>query len=68
MVVVGIVIIVILIAGVAGGYYFSTSHPSQTKDTLVIGTTDSVETTIDPANAYDFFGWELIESLRQSTC
>ena len=63
MVVVGIVIIVILIAGVAGGYYFSTSHPSQTKDTLVIGTTDSVETTIDPANAYDFFGWELIESL-----
>jgi peptide/nickel transport system substrate-binding protein len=63
MVVVGIIILVILVAGIAAGYYFSTSHSAQAKDTLVIGTTDSVETSIDPANAYDFFGWELIESL-----
>jgi peptide/nickel transport system substrate-binding protein len=63
MVVVGIIIAVILIAGIGSGYYFSTSHPTQTKDTLIIGTTDSVETTIDPANSYDFFGWEIIESL-----
>ena len=63
MVVVGIIILVILVAGIAAGYYFTTNHTAQLKDTLVIGTTDSVETTIDPANAYDFFGWELIESL-----
>jgi peptide/nickel transport system substrate-binding protein len=63
MVVVGIIILVILVAGIAAGYYFTTNHTAQPKDTLVIGTTDSVETTIDPANAYDFFGWELIESL-----
>ncbi len=33
------------------------------KDTLIIGTTDSVETCLDPARAYDFFGWEIIQSL-----
>ncbi len=28
-----------------------------------MGTTDSVETVLDPARAYDFFGWEIIQSL-----
>jgi len=31
--------------------------------TLVIGTTDSVESALDPALAYDFFGWEIIQSI-----
>jgi len=31
--------------------------------TLVIGTTDSVESAIDPALAYDFFGWAIIQSI-----
>jgi len=26
------------------------------KDTLVIGTTDSIQTTLDPAEAYDYLG------------
>jgi len=39
---------------------------SKVKDTLIIGTTDSVETCLDPANAYDFFGWEIIQSLGDS--
>ncbi|TET19669.1 redoxin domain-containing protein [Candidatus Bathyarchaeota archaeon] len=30
--------------------------------TLIMGTTDSVESTIDPAQAYDFFGWEIIQN------
>ncbi|MFB3888223.1 MAG: ABC transporter substrate-binding protein [Candidatus Bathyarchaeia archaeon] len=37
--------------------------PPAIKDTLIIGTTDSVETCLDPARAYDFFGWEIIQSL-----
>jgi peptide/nickel transport system substrate-binding protein len=31
--------------------------------TLAIGTTDSVESCLDPARAYDYFGWEIIQSL-----
>ena len=30
--------------------------------TLIIGTTDSIETAIDPAQAWDFFGWEIIQN------
>jgi peptide/nickel transport system substrate-binding protein len=63
MLVVGIIIIVILVAGVIAGYYYTSTQNVATKDTLVIGTTDSVETCLDPARAYDFFGWEMIQSL-----
>jgi peptide/nickel transport system substrate-binding protein len=30
--------------------------------TLVMGTTESVESAIDPAQAYDIFGWEIIQN------
>jgi len=30
---------------------------------LVIGTTDSIESAIDPAQAYDYFGWEIIQNI-----
>jgi len=30
------------------------------KDTLIVGTTDSVQSSIDPSDAYDFFGWAVI--------
>ncbi len=33
------------------------------KDTIVMGTTDSVQTTIDPADAYDYFGINIIENV-----
>ena len=33
------------------------------KDTLIMGTTDSVQSSIDPSDAYDFFGWEVIQTL-----
>ncbi len=62
MVIVGIIIVIIIIAGVVG-YYFTLPPTLATKDTLVMGTTDSVETTIDPANGYDYFSWEIIRSL-----
>lgn len=31
--------------------------------TLVIGTTDSVENSLDPAQSYDYFGWEIIQNI-----
>jgi ABC-type transport system substrate-binding protein len=36
-------------------YYWLITPPAG-KDTLVVGTTDSVETSLDPAEAYDYFG------------
>ena len=57
----GILIVVIVIAGVIG--YYLASPPVKVKDTLLMGTTDSVESCLDPARAYDFFGFEIIQSL-----
>ncbi|MCJ7719159.1 ABC transporter substrate-binding protein, partial [Candidatus Bathyarchaeota archaeon] len=61
MTIVGIVIVIIIIAGVAG--YYLTMPTTKLKETLVMGTTDSVESCLDPARAYDYFGWEIIQSL-----
>jgi len=36
-------------------YYWLISPPSG-KDTLIVGTTDSIETSLDPAEVWDFFG------------
>jgi len=70
------VLIVIILAGI--GWYFyqsSTVPPAQTtammtsssapqyKNTIVMGTTDAVQTTIDPADAYDYFGINMIDNL-----
>ncbi|MDI6905166.1 MAG: ABC transporter substrate-binding protein [Candidatus Bathyarchaeia archaeon] len=33
------------------------------KKTLVVGTTDSVEKTLDPAQAYDYFGWCILQQI-----
>jgi len=57
-----ILIVIIAIAGVASYYLYTTQVP-KIKDTLIMGTTDSVESCLDPAEAYDFFGFEIIQSL-----
>jgi peptide/nickel transport system substrate-binding protein len=62
MVIVGILIVVIIIAGVASYYFYSAQNPAL-KDTLIMGTTDSVESCLDPARLYDFFGFEIVQSL-----
>ena len=67
---VAIIIIVIIVAAFAV-YYASTltTTPSTTtssvsyKSTIVLGTTDAVQTTIDPADAYDYFGDNMINNL-----
>jgi len=67
------VLIIIMVAG--AGYYFyqssmmpptpttttpTTSAGPQYKDTIVVGTTDSVQTTLDPADAYDYFANDVV--------
>ena len=32
-------------------------------ETLIVGTTDSVELTLDPAQAYDYFGWSMLQQI-----
>ena len=41
----------------------STTSTAAIKDTLILGTTDAVQTTIDPADAYDYFGINMIDNL-----
>jgi len=55
---VGIVILLIIIGLVA--WYAAT--PKKEYKGLIMGTTDSVETNLDPAEAYDYFGWEIIQA------
>jgi len=75
----GAALIIIILAGIGYYFYSSqpgavsttsmTSVASKTtavplyKDTIVIGTTDSVQTTIDPADAYDYFGINIIQNV-----
>jgi len=33
------------------------------KETVIVGTTDSVELTLDPAQAYDYFGWCILQQI-----
>lgn len=62
VIIVAAVLIIIIVA--AGIYVYITMNPPAAgpTDTLIMGTTDSVETNLDPAEAYDFFGWEIIQS------
>jgi peptide/nickel transport system substrate-binding protein len=63
-----IIIVVILIVGVGavvGIWLIGQPTPEEEKMTIVFGTTDTVEASIDPAQSYDYFGWEIITSLGQ---
>jgi peptide/nickel transport system substrate-binding protein len=72
-----VLVVIIILAGILVYYYAvpgastsSSSTPStQTtstpgyKSTLILGTTDAVETTIDPQDAYDYWGELMINNL-----
>ncbi|MFW9935010.1 MAG: ABC transporter substrate-binding protein [Candidatus Thorarchaeota archaeon] len=56
-----IVLVVIIIAGSVGVYLLFIPPP--TPNVIIMGTTDSVESSLDMAQSYDYFGWEIIGSL-----
>jgi peptide/nickel transport system substrate-binding protein len=58
--IVGIVIVIIVVAAVAGYFLM---QPAKKESVLIMGTTDTVESCLDPARAYDYFGWEIIQAL-----
>ena len=39
------------------------SLAAKAKEILIVGTTDSVEYTLDPAQAYDYFGWCILQQI-----
>ena len=57
-------IILIVIVVIAGIYIYQVYFGPEVelKETLIMGTTDAVESAVDPAQAYDFFGWEIIQN------
>jgi peptide/nickel transport system substrate-binding protein len=64
---------IVIVAGAGAGAYYATrptmppttTTPTTTtqKDTLIVGTTDSIETSLDPAEVWDFFGASMIYNL-----
>jgi peptide/nickel transport system substrate-binding protein len=58
--IVGIVIVIIVVAAVVGYFLM---QPARKESVLIMGTTDTVESCLDPARAYDYFGWEIIQAL-----
>ena len=61
---IAIVVIIVIIGGVGATYLFL-NPPVMTPDVIIFGTTDSVEASLDPAQSYDYFGWEIITALGQ---
>ncbi|MGD9397298.1 MAG: ABC transporter substrate-binding protein [Candidatus Thorarchaeota archaeon] len=57
------IVVIIVIVGGAAGYilFFAPTPPAES--IIIMGTTDSVESSLDMAQSYDYFGWEMIASL-----
>ncbi|MFX1605051.1 MAG: ABC transporter substrate-binding protein [Promethearchaeota archaeon] len=58
---IAVVLILIVVGGV--GAYLVLFPPGPGVPTIVVGTTDSVESSLDMAQAYDYFGWSRITDL-----
>lgn len=58
---IAIALVVIIVVGGIGVYVFL--RPPPIANLVVMGTTDSIETVLDPARAYDYFGWSIIGAL-----
>jgi len=64
-VVIGIVIIVLVAIGAAAVYLmYPAVTPPKRAETLTIGTTDRI-TQLDPARAYDFYTWEVLNNVGE---
>jgi len=61
VVVAAIVLIIIVVVAALYALQLPPFAPAEEK-ILIMGTTDSVESAIDPSRAWDFFGWEIIQN------
>jgi peptide/nickel transport system substrate-binding protein len=61
VVVAAIILIIIVVVAALYALQLPPFAPVEEK-ILIMGTTDSVESAIDPARAWDFFGWEIIQN------
>jgi peptide/nickel transport system substrate-binding protein len=61
IIVAAIILIIIIVIGSLYALQIGPFAPP-VKTELIMGTTDSVESAVDPAQAYDFFGWEIIQN------
>ncbi|CAI1493246.1 ABC-type dipeptide transport system, periplasmic component [Thermococcus nautili] len=71
LLVVFLVVFSVVASGCISGGGSSSTSPSSTptatgseKDTIIIGVTDKV-TDLDPANAYDFYTWEVLNNVME---
>ncbi len=66
---VGLVVILLFVVVASSGTLVgdaSGSYSASEEEAMITyGTTDSVEASIDPAKAYDYFGWQIIQALGQ---
>ena len=58
---IALVVIIVIAIGAVGAYMYFV--PPVYDQTIIMGTTDSVEATLDMAQSYDYFGWEIITAL-----
>jgi len=67
LVIVGVLVVIILVA-VGVGYWYSLEQErlrqEKIKQTIIIGTTDKI-TKLDPAKAYDFYTWEVMNNIGE---
>ncbi|AGT35853.1 hypothetical protein N186_07575 [Thermofilum adornatum] len=54
----------LIVLAVAAFFLLGPKQPKY-KDTIVIGTTDSVQTTLDPCEAYDYLGVNIIQNMGE---
>ena len=61
VVIAAIILIIIVVVAALYALQLPPFAPAEEK-ILIMGTTDSVESAIDPSRAWDFFGWEIIQN------
>lgn len=64
-----VLLVLVLVAGACGGDGDSggaTDGSGARADTIVIGTTDSLQNSFDPAQSYDYFGGEVISNTAET--
>jgi len=60
-----VAVLAVIIAGAVAYLLMPKAPTIKAKDVLVIGTTDSIQTTLDPAEAYDYLGVNIIQNMGE---